>query len=178
MVQQFGDICAFNVYFLPETSNWARDLEYDPCLALNPSVAIAYAGRFQILIMGDLNGRTKSRMASVNDPPRVSMDDKDVSPRGRFLLKLCADYDLMIINGVDGFGPNSGAFTSFKGQRKPVIDYVICSKSLYSKITAFNVLPREHTFDHAALTVELEIDSSLLNMAARKYTKKRNAKTW
>ncbi|KAJ7102008.1 hypothetical protein C8R44DRAFT_747033 [Mycena epipterygia] len=149
------------------------DLECDPCFALSASVAIAaYAGNFQILIMGDLNGRTKSRTASVHDPPRVSMDDKEVSPRGRFLFKLCADYNLMMVNGLERFGPNSGAFTSFQGERKTVIDYVICSKSLYPKITAFNVLPRELPFDHAALTVKLEIDSNLLNMTARTHTRK------
>ncbi|KAJ7803192.1 hypothetical protein B0H14DRAFT_2613642 [Mycena olivaceomarginata] len=91
MVQQIGDILVFNVYLLPESSNWAGDLECDPCLALASSVAVAYAGRFQILIMGDPNGRTKSQTASVYDPPRRSMDDKPVSTRGRFLFKLCAD---------------------------------------------------------------------------------------
>ncbi|KAJ7802638.1 hypothetical protein B0H14DRAFT_3488276 [Mycena olivaceomarginata] len=148
MVQQFGDICAFNVYLLPETSNWAGDLECDPSMALNSSVAIAYAGCFQILIM-------------------------EVSPRGRFLLKLCADYVLAILNGVERFGPNSGAFTSFQGERRSVIDYVIVSKSLYPKITAFNVLAHEPTYDHAALTVELEVDASLLNLATRTPTRKR-----
>jgi hypothetical protein len=101
------------------------------------------------------------------------MDDKEVSSRGRFLLKLCADYDLMIINGVERFGPNSGAFTSFQAERKTVIDYVICSKSLYPKITAFNVLPREPTFYHAALTIELEIDPSPLNLPAQRHPRRR-----
>lgn len=80
--------------------------------------------------MGDLNGRTNSRTASVNDPARHSLDDKPTSTRGRFLLKPCADYNLVILNGDMYFGPNSGAFTSFQGSRQTVIDYVICSKSL------------------------------------------------
>ncbi|KAJ7843890.1 hypothetical protein B0H14DRAFT_2248459, partial [Mycena olivaceomarginata] len=73
----------------------------------------------------DLNGRTNSRTASVHDPPRHSMDDKPISTRGRFLLKLCADYNLVILNGDERFGSNSGAFTSFQGTRKTVIDYAI-----------------------------------------------------
>jgi hypothetical protein len=173
MVQQIGGILVFNVYLLPESSNWAGDLECDPCLALASSVAVAYAGRFQILIMGDLNSRTKSQTASVYDPPRRSMDDKPVSTRGRFLFKLCADYNLMILNGIERFGPNSGAFTSFQGARKTDIDYVICSKSLYPKITAFNVLPREPQFDHAAITVQLKIEPTLLSTAVPIPTRKR-----
>ncbi|KAJ7737997.1 hypothetical protein B0H16DRAFT_1214409, partial [Mycena metata] len=116
------------------------------------------AGNFQILMLGDLNGRTNSRTPSVHDPPRQSLDDKPVSTRGRFLFKLCADYNLMIVNGVQRFGPNSGAFTSYQGTRRTVIDYVICSKSLYSKITAFSVLPLEADYDHCALTVQLEVN--------------------
>ncbi|KAJ7933232.1 hypothetical protein B0H13DRAFT_2306911 [Mycena leptocephala] len=76
-------------------------------------------------------------------------------------------YDLMILNGVERFGPNSGGFTSFQGTRKTVIDYVICSKSLYPKITAFKVLPRKADFDHAALVVQLEVDPALLTMNSR-----------
>ncbi|KAJ7790761.1 hypothetical protein B0H14DRAFT_2313108, partial [Mycena olivaceomarginata] len=115
------------------------------------------AGRFQILLMGDLNGRTNSRTGSANDPLRKSMDDKPTSTRGRFLLKLCADYDLVILNGDKHFVPNSGAFTWFQGEHRTVIDYAICSRSLYPNVSAFNVIPLESGFDHAALAVQLEV---------------------
>ncbi|KAF8187340.1 hypothetical protein K438DRAFT_1972969 [Mycena galopus ATCC 62051] len=127
MVQQIGDILVFNVYLLPETSIWAGELECDHCLALTSSIALADNGRFQILIMGDLNGRTGNRTVSALDTFRNSLD-QTISTRGRFLLKLCGDYHLMTLNGIEHFGPNSGAFTFFQGTSKTVIDYVICSK--------------------------------------------------
>lgn len=48
---QIGDIILYNVYLLPEVTNWAWHLEADPCMAL------AYADGLRILIMGDLNSR-------------------------------------------------------------------------------------------------------------------------
>jgi energy-converting hydrogenase Eha subunit E len=113
MVHQVGNIVIYNVYLLPETKSWVGDLESDPCLALAPSLAVAYAGAFHILIMGELNARTGSQTPSVHDPVRHSLDEKPPSTRGRFLFKLCTDYNLMSINGVERFGPNSGEFTSF-----------------------------------------------------------------
>ncbi|KAF8123832.1 hypothetical protein K438DRAFT_1792021 [Mycena galopus ATCC 62051] len=115
-------------------------IEREPYSALAASVAMAYLGRFQMLIMGDLNERTNSRTASALDPTRRSMDDKPISARGRFTFKLCRDYGLLIVKGVERFGPNSGACTSFQGERKTVIDHVLCSKSLYPKVLAFNIL--------------------------------------
>ncbi|KAJ7938960.1 hypothetical protein B0H13DRAFT_1851136 [Mycena leptocephala] len=70
-VQQVGNIAIYKTYLLLETSNWTGVLECDPCLALASSLAIAYAGGFEILIMGDLNGRTGSQTPSANDPPRI-----------------------------------------------------------------------------------------------------------
>ncbi|KAJ7466549.1 hypothetical protein FB451DRAFT_951940, partial [Mycena latifolia] len=125
------------------------------------------AGGFQILTTGDLNARTASRTASVHDPVR-KLDDKALTTRGKFLFKVCTDYDLIILNGVERFGPISGQFTSFQGSRKTVIDYALCSKSLYPKITAFSVEPRIKDFDHAALTLQVEIDPALIGVSARR----------
>ncbi|KAJ7841791.1 hypothetical protein B0H14DRAFT_2586683 [Mycena olivaceomarginata] len=162
MVHQIGNIVIYNVYLLPETKSWVGDLESDPCPALASSLAVAYAGAFHILIMGDLNARTSSQTPSVHDPLHHSLDKKPPSTRGRFLFKLCTDYNLMIINGVERFGPNSGKFTSFQGSRKTVIDYAICSKELFPKVKAFGVEPRILKCDHVALILQLEIDSSLI----------------
>ncbi|KAF8168646.1 hypothetical protein K438DRAFT_1774703 [Mycena galopus ATCC 62051] len=98
MVHQTGDILVFHVYVLPESWNWA----------LNANLILLW-----------LHPRT----ASALDPTRRSMDDKPISARGRFTFKLCRDYGLLIVKGVERFGPNSGACTSFQGERKTVIDH-------------------------------------------------------
>ncbi|KAJ6613856.1 hypothetical protein B0H10DRAFT_1951124 [Mycena sp. CBHHK59/15] len=162
MAIQVGDIVLYNDYILPESTNWAGDLDRDPCLTLASSIALAYAGGFRILIAGDLNARTGSQTPSARDPPRASKDEKPPSSRGRFLFKLCNDYDLVFVSGAECFGPSSGDFTSFQGSRSTVIDYVICSRSLFPAIRSFAVEPREPGFDHAALVVRLEINSNLL----------------
>ncbi|KAJ7601400.1 hypothetical protein DFH06DRAFT_1408221, partial [Mycena polygramma] len=131
--------------------------ECDPCLALASSLAVAYAGGFKIILIGDLNARTASQTPSVHDPPRQSKDSKPPSSRGRFLFKICTDYDLVILNGVESLGANSGEFTSFQGTHKTVIDYAICSRSLFPNVVSFNVEPRIEGYDHAALILEVEI---------------------
>ncbi|KAJ7734715.1 hypothetical protein B0H14DRAFT_3517064 [Mycena olivaceomarginata] len=154
MALQFGNVVAYNVYLLPETANWAGDLERDPCLALAASLALARAGSFEILIMGDLNGRTGSQTPSVHDPFRISKDINFVSTRGKFLFKLCNDFDLVFVSDAACFNPAGGEYTSFQGTRKTVIDYAICSRSLFPKVKAFKVEPPVPGFDHAELILE------------------------
>ncbi|KAJ7890319.1 hypothetical protein B0H13DRAFT_2341051 [Mycena leptocephala] len=76
MAHQFGNIIAYTTCFLSESSNWAGELERDPCLAFASSLALARAGAFEILVFGGLNARTGSQTPSVHDPFRVSKDDK------------------------------------------------------------------------------------------------------
>jgi hypothetical protein len=80
MAHQFGNIIAYNTYFLPESSNWVGELGRDPCLAFASSLALTRAGAFEILVFGDLNARTGSQTLSVHDPFRVSKDDKPPVP--------------------------------------------------------------------------------------------------
>ncbi|KAJ7701678.1 hypothetical protein B0H16DRAFT_1235348, partial [Mycena metata] len=115
------------------------------------------AGKFKILLKGDLNARTSSNTPSANDPVRISKDDKPMSGRGRFLFRLCNDYDLVFISGAQCFGPSSGEFTSFQGSHRTVIDYAICSRSLLPQIRSFKVEPQIKGFDHAALVLEIEV---------------------
>ncbi|KAJ7466476.1 hypothetical protein FB451DRAFT_1402208 [Mycena latifolia] len=109
----------------------------------------------------------------MHDPPRPSKDDKPVSTRGRFLFKLCNDYDLVFISGAECFGPGSGEYTSFQGSRQTVIDYAICSPSLFPKVRSFTVEPRIHGYDHAALATQLEVDSVLLTATVFRPSRRR-----
>jgi hypothetical protein len=119
-----------------------------------------------MLLLGDLNGRTGSQTPSVHDPFRVSKDINFLSARGNFLFRLCVDYDMVFISGAACFGPASGAYTSFQGARKTVIDYAICSRTLFPKVQSFKVEPQVPGFDHAPLILELEVDPTTLGMSA------------
>jgi ribonuclease HI len=88
MVHQFGAIVVYNVYVIPESTNWAGDLERDPCLALAASLALARAGHFEMVLLGDFNGRTGSHTPTIHDPFHVSNDIDFVSTRGKFLFRL------------------------------------------------------------------------------------------
>ncbi|KAJ6478783.1 hypothetical protein C8R47DRAFT_1074816 [Mycena vitilis] len=173
MVVQIGNRLIYNVYILPESTNWAGHLESDPCKAVENSLALAYMGRFEIVLMGDLNARTGSIKGRPHDPDRVSKDET-ISPRGRWLARLCADYDLVIVSGATRMGPDSGNFTSFQGTRKTVIDYMLCSRPLFDKISSFEVCEKVDKFDHAArLATEIEMEINLNENLNLRRTKKR-----
>lgn len=133
-----GNIVLYNVYLLPEMATWSGELDRDPCLVLASSTP------------------------SIQDPPRNSKDTKPPSTRGRFLFRLCNDYDLVFVSGAERFGPSSGEYTSFQGTRNTVIDYVICSRTLFPDIKAFKVEPRIPGFDHAPLVLQLRIYLALI----------------
>jgi hypothetical protein len=98
MVLQLNTLLIYNVYLLPETSQWAGVLERDPCdticEALAASLALAYAAHFLVLVLGDLNARTAALLANIRDPPRISMDTGNPSQRGRWLCSVFNDYDI------------------------------------------------------------------------------------
>ncbi|GLB35656.1 hypothetical protein LshimejAT787_0212210 [Lyophyllum shimeji] len=163
MVLQIGSTLFYNVYLLPETSNWPSVLESDPCEALASSLALAHMANFSIILMGDLNARTASLTAYPLDPRRTSQDSGTVSTRGRWLCRMLAEHDLVLINGTRRFGDCSGNYTSFQGTRRTVIDYAITSRASWDALRSFSVCPREVGYDHAALTLSLEIHAQILH---------------
>ncbi|KAF8121650.1 hypothetical protein K438DRAFT_1653550, partial [Mycena galopus ATCC 62051] len=156
MVIQIGTRLIYNVYLLPESTSWVGDLDSDPCAALENSLALAYMAGFEVVVPGDLNARTESKKARPQDPDRVSKDP-DITTRGRWLLRMCGDYNLVVVNGAARFGPESGNYTSFQGDRRTVIDYILCSRPLYDKILSFKVCDRVGKHTHAALAIEIEM---------------------
>ncbi|KAJ7755557.1 hypothetical protein B0H16DRAFT_1886343 [Mycena metata] len=79
--------------------------------------------------------------------------DKTFTSRGKWLCGVFNDYNIVFVSGVDAFGPESGNFTSFQAY----------SRSLFSHIKSFSVANRVDGYDHAALTVQLELDVGTLN---------------
>ncbi|KAJ7712283.1 hypothetical protein B0H16DRAFT_1479531 [Mycena metata] len=157
MVLQLNKLLIFNVYLLPESSQWTGVLEKDPCEALAGSLALAYTSGLWVVVLGDLNARVAALLAKFLDPSRTSLD-KTITSRETWLCGIFNDYDIVFVSGADIFGPGSGNYTSFQGTRRTVIDYVACSRALFSHVKSFTVEDRVKGYDHAALTVQLELD--------------------
>ncbi|KAJ7503254.1 hypothetical protein B0H11DRAFT_1711082, partial [Mycena galericulata] len=82
---------------------------------------------------GDTNARTGSRMPAGALLARASSDGV-VNTRGRWLLRLCSDSGLTILNGTTKESAKTGAFTSFQPLGASVIDYCFASAGLIPRI--------------------------------------------
>ncbi|KAJ6610647.1 hypothetical protein B0H10DRAFT_2224808 [Mycena sp. CBHHK59/15] len=178
MVIQIDRLLVYNVYLLPESSQWVGALEKDSCEALAASKALAYAAGFKVSLHSDLNARTGSTLAYPTDPPRHSMDTAAPSPRGNLLCNMLGDYGVAFASGTICLGPNSGNFTSFQGKtaetmRKTVVDYVACLKEIFPDIASFTVCDRVPGYDHAATVLRLKLDVDLQNSIFASPRKKR-----
>lgn len=156
MVLQIGNLIIFNTYILPESTTWHDKIEDNPNDSLAAAIATAYSTNSPILMLGNFNVRTTSLQPYVLNPARKSRDSKS-SPRGNWLLRTFFQYDMILLNGISKFGPQSGKYTSFQGVRRSVIDYGAASKSLLNVISAFTICPRMDKYDHSALIVSLNI---------------------
>ncbi|KAJ7150823.1 hypothetical protein C8R43DRAFT_859536, partial [Mycena crocata] len=86
-----------------------------------------------LLGMGDINGRIGNRVPRGSTLGRVSLDNT-VNTRGRWLIRLCADTGLTILNGTPKEVSSPGAFTSFQPLGSTVIDFVFASPGLLPRI--------------------------------------------
>ncbi|KAJ6450876.1 hypothetical protein C8R45DRAFT_946489 [Mycena sanguinolenta] len=176
MVLQLNRTLIYNVYLLPESTQWTGVLGKDPWEALAASIALAYTAHIPVMILGDLNARTAALLAKFLDPPRTSMDTGRVTARGKWLCEVFKHYSVVFISGAQIFGPNGGKFTSFQGKTevcRTVIDYAACSRELFSSIRSFTVAGQVQGYDHAALIVEVQLDVGGLNRSLEKAPKKR-----
>ncbi|KAJ7206244.1 hypothetical protein GGX14DRAFT_306146, partial [Mycena pura] len=82
-----------------------------------------------LLAAGDTNSRIGNRVPRGSALARNS-SDKVVNTRGRWLLRVCADLGLTILNGTEKEACRPGAFTSFQPVGSTVIDFVIVSSGL------------------------------------------------
>ncbi|KAJ7723748.1 hypothetical protein DFH07DRAFT_687877, partial [Mycena maculata] len=82
-----------------------------------------------VMTKGDLNARTGHRTPAGALLGRFSSDDV-VNTRGRWLLRLCSDTTMTILNGTTKEPAGRGAFTSFQPLGSSVIDYCFVSAGL------------------------------------------------
>lgn len=128
-------------------------------------------GNKEILLCGDLNSRIGS-MSDIdvidNDIPVLHFvdeiteeissvrhtEDKIVNKFGRDLIEFCKVHSVFIANGR--FGVKSGDFTYLSSMGCSVIDYFLCTKSVFDVIVDFNIDCRSES-DHLPIHIEVKI---------------------
>ncbi|KAF7357586.1 Reverse transcriptase domain-containing protein [Mycena sanguinolenta] len=86
-----------------------------------------------LMFHGDTNSRTGHRAPNGAVLDRLSSDTV-VNSRGRWLLRLCSDTSMTILNGTVKESDGRGAFTSFQPLGSSVIDYCFVSAGLVPRI--------------------------------------------
>lgn len=75
MVLQVGkNVLLYNLYILPETTDWRLYLECDPLQVLASSFVLAVEAGYKIAIVGDANARTENHVATTHHEPHLSPD--------------------------------------------------------------------------------------------------------
>jgi len=111
-----------------------------------------------ILLLGDVNARFGD-LDNLNEDlfPGVhkrKAKDLVVNHRGKKILELCQDFELLIINGR-GFSDNIGNFTFLNANGQSTIDVAIISQNIFDMILDFKILSRMES-DHFPLSIVLK----------------------
>ena len=132
-------------------------------------------GDIPFIICGDLNARTASMNARDVDPiddiyemnsdnhsesrtpvdndTRRTSKDNTVNSFGRYLIGICEEFGLSILNGLQSLN-FSGDFTYISQTGCSLVDYFMISASMLSKCRRFNVIPM---VESKHLAVEMSI---------------------
>lgn len=159
-LDSFFVVCA---YLQPAYSQWQKWSPVDPSHRLAQAVAFCSSHPHKpLLLLGDLNACTRSLQAGHSPLPRSSLDEV-LDACGSWLLDLCTQSRLQILNGTTYEHPSPGAWTSFQWCGCSVVDYAIVSPALLSLLSDFRVLPPGRDSGHAqlSLTVFLDVHHSL-----------------
>ena len=138
-------------------------------------------GKFNYpVIMGDLNGKTKTapdyvldaadKHSPINDIeeyiidtplPRNNMDTKSVDKQGKRVLELCQAHGLRILNGRTA-GDRWGLPTRHPlctRETPSALDYAICSSYHIKKISSFHVNPITELSDHCCISCKISTNA-------------------
>ena len=138
-------------------------------------------GNDNLIIMGDLNGRTCleedfvrdssddhspiNTQGYVKDTPitRQNCDPHSVDQQGKRILELSKNMSLRILNGRTP-GDMVGNFTRFPSnthENPSTIDYALCSVESMIEIKSFTVLPFTGLSDHCCISMNIMINSKI-----------------
>ena len=144
-------------------------------------------GEVPIIIFGDLNARTGNANAreaalpagglidesvdSDSEDTRFRRTSKDVTVNefGRYLLCVCQQFDLIILNGLMP-GDEDGQFTYTAHNGSSTIDYFIMSRSLVHMVSHLNVVSRTES-KHMPVEMKFKLLNTFYDVAnkPRKY---------
>jgi hypothetical protein len=138
-------------------------------------------GELPIILCGDLNARTSDANAkdvSLPDSFRDNEDNENISDEqyqrtskdciknefGRYLLNVCEQFKLVILNGLLR-GDQNGNFTYVAHNGSSVIDYFVMSRSLVQFGLRLKVMPR---IESKHMPVEMEFKVSRTQTSSEK----------
>ena len=172
-----NDVKILFTYASPATSNYTRTRDMN---VLEKIEAIYIGGDKNVIIMGDLNGKTKQgedfiadsrdKYSPINSLPyvkdqhskRENKDQHAIDEQGKLILDLCKTSGLRILNGRIT-GDLQGQFTRYPtrcgNDRPSTIDYALCSDELRKEVTKFTVLPFSGISDHCCISLNIKTNS-------------------
>lgn len=109
-----------------------------------------HAHALPLILIGDLNARTRTLNARPSRPPRSSLDTMS-SAEGLALLTSLGQLDLSVLNGAVGRDCGVGRITSHQAQGQAVVDDAIVSSSPLPSVRDILVRPHRGTSDYSAL---------------------------
>lgn len=155
-------------YIPPPDSTYIKRLHEDILDKIESDV-YNYKKQGDIILMGDLNARVacspdyidsdtdkhlpldEDYMLDSPNRTRYSQDEV-IDDRGKHLLEICVGAQIRILNGRK-LGDSLGYFTSHQYNGSSVVDYAICSESIFDDITYFKVHSFKGTLsDHCMIS--------------------------
>ena len=172
-----SDCVLIGIYLPPQKSKYYSDTDiYNGVYLLENCILDVFEshGDLPFIIMGDLNARTGSANASEDCLPddvidmdnmndndvclyrRIS-DDNVINDFGQYLLCVCEQFNLIILNGIVS-GNMDGSFTYISFNGSSTIDYCIVSRPIFDKAVRLTVGQR---IESKHMPVELELFSKV-----------------
>eukprot|EP00745_Piridium_sociabile_P015926 TRINITY_DN2374_c0_g1_i12.p1 TRINITY_DN2374_c0_g1~~TRINITY_DN2374_c0_g1_i12.p1 ORF type:complete len:1135 (+),score=79.90 TRINITY_DN2374_c0_g1_i12:1880-5284(+) len=172
-----NDCIFIGVYLPPENSKYYADTDIYNGVAMLEDCMLDINSRYgnvPMVVCGDLNSRTASKNSCISRDPIDDVYDMDNSDEcesdlvcynarlskdhvinsfGKYLLNVCNEFRLSIVNGLKRFSFASD-YTYIAQNGCSVIDLFVLSHDLLDKCTEFNVLPIVES-KHAAVELSL-----------------------
>lgn len=160
------------VYLPPANSTYSKAHGSNILQKLEKQIGY-FSCRGKVLLCGDFNarvGETNDFLVKENDlylpmpyddtfefiHPRVSHDSNTINQYGKWLIDVCMDNQLYVLNGRT-FGDLRGKFTCHTPRGSSVVDYFISSTSLSNEILSMNISDLNLFSDHCLINLKLKI---------------------
>jgi len=183
LLGQISDCLLIGTYLPPENAKYYEETDiYNGVSMLEDCLieVVKEHGDLPLILFGDLNSRTGTCNFSNTDPldgiyelidenhdnncgresdtfSRISKDSI-INAFGKYLLSICEEFGLIIVNGLKSFHCSSD-FTFISDQGCSVIDYFVVSQSLLLQLEHFQIIPVVET-KHAAIEMLLFVENT------------------